>query len=58
MSKKIYTSPEITVTKIQLQSMLMDLSNGNVTFGDGDGDVENDAASRRGGHSLWDDEDE
>ena len=59
MSKKIYSSPEITVTKIQLQSMIalsgVDEDGTSVGFGNRTGSLDG-AASRRGGHSLWDDD--
>ncbi len=55
MSKKIYSSPEITVTKIQLQSMLMDLSNGTVTFGNDEGEDVGGAAVKSSGYNVWDD---
>ena len=61
MSKKIYSSPEITVTKLQLQSLIATsgVSNDgtNIGFGGGTGSLDG-AASRRSSHSIWDDEDE
>lgn len=50
--KKIYQNPEIKVVKVQatlMQNASVQMYGGNAT---------GDAMSRKGGNSLWDDDDE